>query len=109
MTPRAAQSKANAIARDLAHLSPFSAVGADDGSTVSIVFTILPAEDNPWFKAVTCDAAVASSRLVQDMLDGWRMSVLMQIADGDPSPVVMAAMQKFGADKVLGAMRVGSY
>jgi hypothetical protein len=106
MTPHACRSKANQIARELSHLNPYQAVGAADGSTVSIVFTIIPSDDDkPWFKAVEVEADLATANLVQDMLDGWRMGVLMQIADDNPSPVVNAAMEKFGYERVLQAMR----
>lgn len=105
MTRNEAKAKADSIARYLSHERPEQIIVDDYGDMISIVFTIIPDEVGPWNKAVEMDSSFASPKAFETMLIGWKMQVLGQIAEDQCSPVVRAAIAKFGYERVLSALK----
>lgn len=105
MTRSEARDRANSICRYLSQHNPEQVVITDDGEMISIVFTIIPDADLPWFKAVELASDIATPHAFETLLTGWKMGVLGDIAEDKPSPVVRAAIEKFGYERVLSALK----
>lgn len=105
MTRSEAKAKADSICRYLSAENPEQVIVSDDGGMIAIVFAVIPDAEWPWLKACECDAAVANPHVFETLLTGWKMDVLAQIANDEPSPVVRAAMAKYGYDKVLSVLK----
>jgi hypothetical protein len=105
VTRSEAKAKADTICRYLSAENPEQVVVSDDGEMIAIVFAIIPDAEWPWLRAVECDASTANPQVVETLLISWKMQVLGQIANDDPSPVVRAAISKHGYDRVLKALK----
>lgn len=105
MTRSEARGRANSICRYLSHYAPEQVILSDDGDMMAIVFAIIPDGDLPWLKAVELASDIATPHAFETLLTGWKMGVLGDIAEGKPSPVVRAAIEKFGYPRVMAALK----
>lgn len=105
MTRNEAKAKADSIARYLSHERPEQIIVDDYGDMIALVFTLIPDDTHPWLKAIEIQSDSASPKVVETLLTAWKMQVLGQIAQDECSPVVRAAIAKFGYERVLSALK----
>lgn len=105
MTPSQARSKAAEICRFMSQDNPEQAVISDDGSMIGIIFQVIPDVQTPWRKAIELSSDIATPHAFSTLLTGWKMGVLADIAEDNPSPVVRAAFEHYGYDRVMKALK----
>ena len=105
MTPSQARDKAAAICRYMSADNPEQVTISDDGEMIAIIFQIIPDVITPWRKAIELSTSIATPAAFTALLTGWKMGVLADIAEDKPSPIVRAACEHYGYERVLKALK----